>query len=337
MVMSVSRRTFVAASALIGVNELTVAQSSAFASRYLQMRCAASYGSTSYHTVCLRAFCEELSRETNGEVKAVVTPDQALRRMDEVLPALKTGEIEIGEVLMSSYAKDLPVLSMDTVPFIVRSWSDARKMWASSRPLVADLLSKRGALLLYAVPWPPQGLYSTTPIRKLSDLEGKKLRVFNEATWRIAELVRAVPVEVSGRELVNAIETGRVEAMLTSSTTGVDSRAWSAMKLFLDMKAWTPKNMVALSNTAWRRMSKRQRAAVDRASAHAEVAGWAMAQAADDASKKTLLEKGLRIEVPGISLRREMDLRGERFGSDWAASSTSNLKALVQYYKTLGT
>ena len=332
--MNFSRRSVLVAgvsAAAGGFSGLSQAHATVVA---VQMRCAASYPDQTYHTLCLKGFAEELARTTKGEIAVTVTANQALKKMNEVLPSLKSGDIQLGEVLMSSYSDKMPLLSMDTVPFIVRNWSDARRMWASSRPLVAEGLSKHGALLLYAVPWPPQGLYSTEPVHAFSDLKGKKFRVFNPITRRLCELVGAIPVEVSGKELTVAIAEGRVEAMITSSTTGVDSLAWTKMKFFHDIRAWMPKNMVAMSEATWRTLTREQRAAVDRAAANAEVAGWDMAQKADDASKKILLENGMKIETPGVYLRREMELRGERFGGEFAKKSTENTVALVQYYTT---
>ena len=58
--------------------------------------------------------------------------------------------------------------------------------------------------LLYAVPWPPQGIYSAKPINSAADMKGLKWRAYNPQTSRIAELAGAQPVTIQAAELAQA-------------------------------------------------------------------------------------------------------------------------------------
>jgi TRAP-type C4-dicarboxylate transport system substrate-binding protein len=71
--------------------------------------------------------------------------------------------------------------------------------------------------------WLRQGLYCRAAPSTSSGLRGLRLRVYNDATKRLAEL-SATAVTIAAQDLGKAIETGQVDAMLTSSTTGVTAR-----------------------------------------------------------------------------------------------------------------
>lgn len=116
-----------------------------------------------------------------------------------------------------------------------------------TRQPTATLLQKQGVRLLDAAPWPGQGLFSRTQINKLENVRGMKFRVNNNATEYIAQVCGATPVDIAANKLSKAIQDGQVDVMLTSSTTGVDSQAWNAMGVFVDMRAWIPKNIICIS------------------------------------------------------------------------------------------
>ena len=94
-----------------------------------------------------------------------------------------------------------------------------KKLWEAQRPHIAKKLDAQGMMLLYAVPWGPQGLYAKKDINSVDDLKGLKMRAYNVGTTRIAELVGAQAVTIQAAELPQALATGTVNAFMTS---GVD-------------------------------------------------------------------------------------------------------------------
>jgi TRAP-type C4-dicarboxylate transport system substrate-binding protein len=253
--------------------------------------------------------------------------------MMQVLPALKRNEIQFGEVLMSSYADIHPLLGMDSLPFMVRGFDDAARLWQITRPGIQEfLLAQQGVRLLYAVPWPAQGLFCRRPVNNFTDLKGLKLRIQSDVTRRLAELWGAQPVVLAAGDLGAAMEHGSIDAMLSSSTTGADAQAWKAMKVFLDIRAWIPKNMVCVSEAAWKGFTEPERQAIARSAALAEKEGWELARQADEAGKKVLVDNKMTVAAPSADLRRMLDLMGERFGREWVSrAGSSNMAVLMEY------
>jgi len=175
---------------------------------------------------------------------------------------------------------------------------------------------------------------SKDAIKTIADLKGLRLRVQSDATKRLAELWGAQPVVIAAGDLGAVVEQGGIDAMITSSATGADIQAWKAMKVFLDIKAWIPKNMLCVSELAWRGFTEPERQAIGRAAESAEKEGWALAQQADELGKKILADNKVSVAAPSADLRHMLDLVGERFGREWVAKAgSSNMSVLMEYNK----
>ena len=69
-------------------------------------------------------------------------------------------------------------------------------------------LAEQGMMVLYAVAWPPQGIYTKKAIQSAADMKGLKWRAYSPATAKIAELIGAQPVQIQQAELSAAMATG---------------------------------------------------------------------------------------------------------------------------------
>jgi TRAP-type C4-dicarboxylate transport system substrate-binding protein len=127
------------------------------------------------------------------------------------------------------------------------------KLWKAQKPFMDKKLAADGMMALYAVPWPPQGIYVKKPINSAADLKGVKWRAYSPATARIAELVGAQPVTVQAAELSQAMATGVIESYMSSGSTGFDTKTYEHIKYWYDTQAWLPKNAVLVNKKAFRR------------------------------------------------------------------------------------
>ncbi|MGA0572392.1 TRAP transporter substrate-binding protein DctP [Variovorax sp. VNK109] len=300
-------------------------------------RFATAYGDAVHHTRNVRLFSTEWQAASRGAVEVDLQVNAALKKMPEILPALEAGEIQLGEVLMSAYANLVPALNMDAIPFIVRGPEDARLMWQVSRASIEKALAARGLELLYAVPWPGQGLFSRKAVARLEDLKSMNFRVYNDATRRMAELSGATPANIAASELAAAVADGRVDAMITSSVTGVDSQAWSRMKVFYELRAWIPKNMVCANARAVAALPAPAREALRTMAAQAEKRGWSLADAADDDAKLQLTRSRMSVEPAPFELRRTLSSLGEKMSREWAArAGIDNAIVLLDFFNRRG-
>ena len=296
---------------------------------------ASGYSENAFQTLNLKQFAQDVGAATGGRLRIEVHANNSLYKLGEIPARVESGEIAAGETIMSNLAAEIPVAGADSVPFIVGSYEDARRLWAAQRPVLDTELARKGLVGLYAVAWPPQGLYSVKPIKSSSDLKGLKMRTYNAATQRIAEQLGARPVDVMMTDLSRAMAAGRVEAMITSGATGIDSRAWEQLKYFYDIHAWYPKNIVLVNQAAYAALDPKTQQALRAAAAAAEVRGWQMSQAAETASLSELAAHGMHVDAVDFEFRSEMRRYGERFSVEWVrATGQGASNILIPYYVT---
>ena len=280
-------------------------------------RLATGYKAESFHTVNLTAMAAEVDAATRGELRIAIHPNGMLVKLADMREAVQQGQVEAGETIMSNLAGEMPIAGVDSVPFVTASYADARRMWLVQRPLIARHFAVRGLVALYAVPWPPQGLYSTRPITEIGDLAGSRMRTYNATTQRIATLAGATPVDIAMVDIGKALAERRIDSMITSAVTGVETRAWTHLRHYYDINAWFPKNIVFANAAAVQALSPRVREALLAAAATAEARGWAASEAAAQASVDELRRNGIKVEHASRQVSVSLKRLGERFSLDW--------------------
>ncbi len=289
---------------------------------------ATPYPEAEFHTKNIREFVAQVAKQSGGELNITVHSAQSLFKHPEITRAVRAGQVEVGETLMSNLANQDPIFQVDSIPFLVTDYNSARKLWQGQRPFVEEYLKTQGMRLLYAVPWPGQGFYTKKPIDKISDLAGVKFRTMNSTTEQMATLMKAVPTTVEAVEIPQAFSAGIVDAMVTSAATGVRSEAWTFASHYYDLQAWKPKNMIYVNERAFARLSPKAQKALLDASAEAETRGWVMSEQVFSDSTKQLAGK-LKYQKPSEELARELAKIGDVMAANWTKAVGSNAEKIL--------
>ena len=292
----------------------------------------AGYPATNFHTVNLTDFANDVDKASGGKLKITVHANGALFKAPEIKRAVQGGQAQIGEILVSNFSNEWDLFGADALPFLADSYDEAVKLWKVQKPMFEKKLAEQGMIPLYAVPWPPQGIYVKKPINSAADLKGVKWRAYNPQTSRIAELVGAQPVTIQAAELSQALATGVVESYMSSGSTGFDTKTYEHIKNWYDTQAWLPKNLVVVNKAAFDALDAPTRAAVLKAAADAEVRGLAASKRANTESLDKLRANGMSIITPSAQLKADMKKVGETMLAEWLAKSGADGKALVDAY-----
>jgi TRAP-type C4-dicarboxylate transport system substrate-binding protein len=291
------------------------------------------YSPTNFHTENVVQFAADVDKATGGKLKIQVHPNASLFKANEIKRAVQSGQAQIGEILISGYSNEDPLFGVDSVPFLATSFADAAKLWKVSRKSLEDRFAKQGMKVLYAVPWPPQGIYTNKPIASAADMKGLKMRAYNPATSKIAELVGAQPVTVQAAELAQAMTTGVVNANITSGATGYDTKAWEHVKYYYDTQAWIPKNIVFVSQKAFDSLDKASQDAVMKCAAEAEARGWKIAEEKTKFYLEQLAKNGMTVAPPSAALKADLKKIGDTMTADWIKSAGADGQAVVDAFK----
>ncbi len=295
----------------------------------------AAYPADNPHSENLLAFAKDVEQATGGKLQITVHPAASLFKAPEIKRAVQTSQSQTGEVLISIHENEDPMFGIDVIPFLATSYGEAKKLWAASRPAIEKKLAAQGIVVLFAVPWAPQGIYAKKDINTVDDMKGLKWRAYNVGTARIADLVGAQPVTIQAAELPQALATGVVNAFMTSAATGYDSKAWETMTHFYDVQAWIPKNLTIMNKAAFDGLDKATQEAVLKAAAGAEARGW---QVWGEKSKwflEQLKARGMKVQPPGDTLKAGMQKIGEQLTADWQKKAGAEGQAVIDAYRKM--
>ena len=291
------------------------------------------YPATNFHTENIAQFIADVDKATAGKLKITLHANASLFKAPEIKRAVQGNQAQIGEILVSGYSNEDPVFGVDSVPFLATSYADAAKLWKASRKAIEERFAKQGMMVLFSVPWPPQGIYSSKPLNSIADMKGLKMRTYNPYTSRIAELAGAQPVTIQVAELAQAFATGAVNANITSGATGYDTKAWEVVKHYYDTQAWLPKNIVFVNKSAFDALDKATQAAVLKAAADAEARGWKTSEEKNAWYLEQLAKNGMTVAPPSAQLKGEFRKIGETMTAEWLKTAGPEGKAIIEAYR----
>jgi len=314
---------------------LAVAALPAAASAQTKWNLPTAYPADNLHTENIAQFAKDVEAATGGKLQIVIHANASLFKAPEIKRAVQTGQAQAGEVLMSLHENEDPIFGIDVVPFLATSFDDAKKLWTASRPAVEKKLASQGLQVLYAVPWPPQGIYAKKDIATVEDMKGLKWRAYNVGTTRIGELVGAQAVTIQAAELPQALATGVVNSFMSSGATGYDSKVWETLSHFYDTQAWLPKNVVFVNKAAFDALDKPTQEAVTKAAAAAQERGWKLSADKTKWYLDQLAGKGMKVQPPSPALSDGFKKIGEQLTADWLKKAGADGQATVDAYKKM--
>jgi TRAP-type C4-dicarboxylate transport system substrate-binding protein len=291
------------------------------------------YAATNFHTENVVQFAADVDKATGGKLKITVHANASLFKAPEIKRAVQGGQAQAGEILLSGYSNEDPVFGVDSVPFLATSYADAAKLWKASRKAIEERFAKQGMVVLYSVPWPPQGIYSSKPLNAVADMKGLKMRTYNPYTSRIAELAGAQPVTIQAAELAQAFATGAVNANITSGATGYDTKAWEVVKNYYDTQAWLPKNLVFANKKAFDALDKATQDAVRKAAAAAEARGWKTSEEKTAWYLGELRKNYMNVAPPSAQLKADFQKIGATMTEEWLKSAGADGKAIIDAFR----
>src|SRR5258705_3240118 len=291
------------------------------------------YSDGEFHTRNVRAFAEDVKKNTNGALEVTVHSNQSLIKHPDTLRAVSTGQVNIGELLLGQFSNEDPVFAADNVPFVAPGYDNAWKFYQAQKPVLEKKLQGRGLKLLYAVAWPGQGLYTKDPLKSAADLKGAKMRTYSPLTSRLAELLGATSVQVQVTDVPQMFATGAMTTMVTSSATGTSTKAWEFVKNYYKANGWNPKNVVVVNQRAFSGLPQNVQDGLVKAAAAAEPRGWDMSKAREKEGDETLAKNGVAVNDASPELRSALAKIGEQMAAEWEKSAGADGQTILKAYK----
>jgi len=292
-----------------------------------------AYSGDNFHTQNIKQFARDVEEATKGQFKITVHDSASLYKATEIKRAVQTGQAEIGEIYLANFNNENAIYGLDTIPFVADNYGEARKLNDVAQPVLDKLFDKQRMKLLFSVPWPLNGIYSVKTIHSGADLRGMKWRAYNSVSGRMAELLHAQPVTIQAAELSQALATGAVEAFMTSSAAGYDSKVWEQVKYFYNSNISMPKNFVIVNNKAFNALDDGMKKALLDAAAKAQKRGWQVSEEKNQWYLGQLSANGMSVETPTPQLEADLKKIGHTMLNEWLEKTGAEGKAIIDAYR----
>jgi TRAP-type C4-dicarboxylate transport system substrate-binding protein len=293
-----------------------------------------AYPAANFHTENIQQFANDVDKATGGKLKITVHPGASLFKAPEIKRAVQGGQAQAGEILLVNFSNEDPLTAW-TACRSATSFADALKLYKASRKSLDAKLGAQGMMVLFSVPWPPQGVYSKKPLANVADMKGLKWRSYSPQTARIGELVGAQPVTIQAAEVAQALATGAMDSMISSGATGYDTKIFEQVKNFYDTQAWLPKNAVIVNKKAFDALDKATQGTLRKAAADAETRGWKVAEEKTGWYLEQLKKNGMNVAPPAPQLKTDLGKIGDVMLKEWLDKAGNDGKAVIDAYRKM--
>ncbi len=294
-----------------------------------------AYSATNFHSAVGAEFAKCITTGTGGDIEVVTHPGGSLFKGADIKRAIQTGQVPIGERLLSGHQNENALFGFDSVPFLATSFDDSAKLWKAAKPTLTKILDDQNLVLLYAVPWPPQGLYFKKEVNSVADMKGIKFRSYNSATARLAELAGMLPVTIEAAEISQAFATGVAESMISSGSTGYDRKVWESLTHFYEVDAWLPRNYVMVNKDTWNGTSQANQNIIQGCATLAEYAGNYRSIEYTQFTLNGLKAGGMTVGPAGDKLVSDLKAIGVTMTSEWLEKTGAEGKAIVDAFQAM--
>ncbi len=294
-----------------------------------------AYSASNFHSVTGAEFAKCVTTGTGGEIEIVTHPSGSLFPGAQIKRAIQTGQVPIGERLLSGHQNENALFGFDSVPFLATSFEASDKLWEAAKGPMTELLASQDLTLLYAVPWPPQGLYFRDEVNSVADMEGIKFRSYNNATSRLAELTGMLPVTIEAAEISQAFATGVADSMVSSGATGYDRKVWESLNYFYEVDAWLPRNYVMVNSGVWDGVSPGNKNVITACAELAEYAGTWRSKEYTGFTMQGLRDGGMTVAPASEALVGELKDIGATMTTEWLDASGDEGAAIVDAFKSM--
>ena len=291
-----------------------------------------AYPADNYQTETAQFFADMVNSCADGEIKIIIHAGGSLFKGNEIKRAVETGQVPIGERLLSVHSNDNQMFAVDSVPFVAGSFESAEAMWQISRPALERVLDEEGLSLLYSVVWPPQGIYFVDAVNDTAEIRGMKFRSYNATTARIAEMAGMIPVQIEAAEMNQALATGVVSSFMASGSSGYDSKVWEHVNYFYDVKAWLPRNSIIANSEELSKLSHMAQQCIKDSASVAANKGRERAIYLADWYIEQLRDNGMNVIQPEGVFADQLAEIGRALAEEWAEQTGEEGREILRTF-----
>ena len=200
---------------------------------------------------------EVIPKASGGKITATFSPMDVMGvKGHQMMRMSKLGVVDFASSDVSKMAGDDPVFEGCDLAGLALDIKTARKACEAWLPVMSKVAEKKfGVKMLALGVNPPQVVWCRVPVKGLSDLKGKKVRVFNKTMTDFIQAVGGNTISMPFAEVVPALNNGVVDCAVTGSLSG-NTAGWNeVVKSIYPMSLGWSINVLAVNLNSWSRLN----------------------------------------------------------------------------------
>lgn len=239
-------------------------------------------------------FAEEVKAATNGDVEIVIHAGGALGfKGPDLMRAVRDGLVPMANMAGVQQNGEDRIFDTEGLPFLVNNQEELQTLHKHLRPAYDEVAARYNQKFLYFVPTPAQYLYTKVEVDSLDGLAGLQTRGGDKSTVDVVTALGMSGVFLPWGELIPALASGRVSAVVTSATSAVDGRFWEFLKYIYLVNGTGLSHIVTINLDSWNQISLENQAKIEEIAQRLQPEFWALSAAQGNNALKVLEENGM--------------------------------------------
>ena len=216
------------------------------------------FPTTDLRGILAQQFADLITKKTNGRIEVKVYPNSQLVKGAEVFRALSANVHQISLIPAGYVTGEIPVAEFWSLPF--SPWQDFETVnrivnvtfdiWSAEYARNNAKYLGQGCSSISAA-----NLYAKTPIRKVSDLAGKKMRSSGRSVDTAFRAVKASPVNMAASEQYMALQTGTIDGVVTGPGSVTSYKLYEVAPYWSEIPFVMPPYSWAVNLEEWNKLT----------------------------------------------------------------------------------
>jgi len=287
-----------------------------------------------------RRFAADIDKRSNGALKATVYPGSSLMKTNSQFAAMRKGALDMGLVPLSYAGGEVPETNIGLMPALVPNY-EAGTAWKTSEVgrLLAKMLDDKGIIVLSWI-WQAGGVASRAlPLVAPDDAKGQKVRGGSREMDMMLKAAGASVITLPSNEIYAAMQTGAMDAAMTSSTSFISFKLEEIAKHLTtgrNKAYWFMFEPLLMSKEVFNTLTKAQQDIVMAAGAEQEKFATDSARADDKIAAEVYVKAGAKVyDIDEPTVRKWQAIARNTAWKDYAAKTEMSAKLLAAAEKTL--
>ncbi len=286
-----------------------------------------------------RRFALDVEKRTSGALKFDIYPNSSLVKVNTQFSAMRRGALDLSLVPLSYAGGEVPETNIGLLPALVPSYEVGSK-WKTAEigKLLSQVLADKGIVIVTWV-WQAGGVASRArPLVQPEDAKGMKVRGGSREMDMMFKAAGSSVLSLPSNEIYAAMQTGAMDAALTSSTSLISFRLEEVSKFLTSGRGksyWFMFEPLMMSKQVFDKLPKSQQDVIMAAGADLEKFAVDSAKADDIAVANVYAKAGAKVSDLDDATLKKWQALARPIWKDYSDKNENCAKLLAAAEKLL--